>query len=80
PRTGWRATPSSAMRCGEWKLIQSFETNSFELYNLTEDPGEQTNLASIRTEVFKGLKSQLEAWQQSTDAPVDFPLNPNYEG
>jgi arylsulfatase A-like enzyme len=80
PRPGWRATPSSAMRCGKWKLIQSFETNSFELYNLTEDPGEQTNLASIRTEVFKGLKSQLEAWQQSTDAPVDFPLNPNYEG
>ena len=78
PRPGWRATPSSAMRAGDWKLIQSFETDTFELYNLAEDPGEKTNLASAKPEVLKRLEAQLEAWQQATDAPVDFALNPDY--
>ena len=79
PRPGWRATPSSAMRAGEWKLIQSFETDTFELYNLAEDPGEQTNQAEARPEVLKRLKAQLEAWQHATGAPAEFTPNPDYE-
>lgn len=33
------ATPYSAIREGDWKLIQFHETSRVELYNLRRDPG-----------------------------------------
>ncbi len=36
---------SGAIRRGDWKLIEFFETGKLELYNLAEDPGEQRDLA-----------------------------------
>jgi len=42
--TTWR--PGSAIRQGDWKLIEFYEENTVELYNLAEDEGEQLNLAN----------------------------------
>jgi arylsulfatase A-like enzyme len=42
------ATPYSAVRWGDWKLIHSIETNTYELYNLKEDIGETNNLAATQ--------------------------------
>lgn len=36
---------SGAIRYGDWKLIERFNDNSIELYNLTKDPSETVNLA-----------------------------------
>src|SRR5205814_820448 len=36
--------PSGAIRSGDFKLIESYEDGSLELYNLKEDPGETNNL------------------------------------
>lgn len=40
--TTWR--PGSAIRQGDWKLIEFYEEGKVELYNLAEDEGEKLNL------------------------------------
>lgn len=47
----------------DWKLHQ--KGNSFELYNLAEDPGEKNNLISNYPEKSKSMKSNLRKWQES---------------
>ena len=44
-KDGWRTTPAGAIRAGDWKLIEFFETGKIELYNLAEDIGEKNDLA-----------------------------------
>lgn len=62
--------PVSAMRQGSWKLMQYFEDQSLELYNLGKDPGEKHNLASVHGEKVKQMLAQLKQWQQSVRAPL----------
>ena len=42
----WRTTPAGAIRAGDWKLLEFFETGKRELYNLRDDPGEKHDLAA----------------------------------
>ena len=74
-----RGEPSSAMRSGDWKLIEFFETPRFELYDLSRDPGEATNLMARHPEIADRLTTQLREWQTSLDAPRPANPNPNYD-
>ncbi|WP_299551527.1 sulfatase [Seonamhaeicola sp.] len=56
------ANPSSAVRFGDYKLIQDLETGGYELYNLKEDIGETTNLFNSKTDIAEKLKKMLTAW------------------
>jgi len=64
------ATPSSTIRKGDWKLIEFYEGNRMELYNLTNDLGEQNNLAENRPEKVKELKTLLDNWRENVNASV----------
>lgn len=61
-------TPVSAIRKGDWKLLHYYEGNRMELYNLTEDIGETQNLISVRPEIGKQLRSELDAWRTQVGA------------
>ena len=74
----FRTRPGSAIRLGNWKLIQYFENNDIELYNLEEDISEKNNLAESNPEKVKELLSILEDWREKTNAPVPTELNPQY--
>jgi len=76
----FRTRPGSAVRLGDWKLIQYFEYNDLELYNLKEDIGERNNLAEIEAEKREELLLILENWREETKAPVPTDLNPDYAG
>ncbi len=76
----FRARPGSAVRFGDWKLIQYFEYNDLELYNLKEDIGEKYNLADSNPEKLKELLTMLEKWRKEVGAPVPTELNPEYAG
>jgi len=76
----FRTRPGSAIRRGDWKLIQYFENNDLELYNLKEDIGEANNLADKNPKKVKELLSELEAWRKKTNAPVPTKKNPAYKG
>lgn len=66
----WRTTPGSAIRDGEWKLIEYFEDGHLELYNLTDDIGEEHNLAASNPEKARELHEQLKAWRSEISAPL----------
>ena len=61
-------TPAAAIRRGDWKLIQFFEDDRVELFNLRRDLGEQDNLAAAHPRRVRDLRRQLHAWQGETDA------------
>ena len=51
----------------QWKFIQAFEPDPHdrpmhELFDLTQDPAEQNNLAQSKPEVVAELKARLETW------------------
>jgi arylsulfatase A len=70
--------PSGAVRCGDFKLIESFEDGRLELYNLGDDMGEQHDLAAQLPEKTKALHVLLEGWRKSVQAQMPTP-NPNYK-
>ena len=63
-----RMTPASAIRAGDWKLIQYYEDNRIELFNLKTDPAETKNLAATQSAKTKALRKKLDAWRKETDA------------
>ena len=75
----FRTRPGSAIRLGDWKLIQYFENNDIELYNLKDDISEKNNLAESNPAKVKELLDILENWRAETNAPVPTELNPDYK-
>ena len=71
------STPASAIRRGDWKLIEFFEDNALELYHLSVDPSEQTNLAAREPARARGLRDALAAWRTRVGARLPHP-NPKY--
>jgi arylsulfatase A-like enzyme len=66
----WRTTPAGAIRSGDWKLLEFFEDNRLELYNLRDDLSEQKNLADSLPDRVRELHGQLVAWRKSVKAPL----------
>jgi arylsulfatase A-like enzyme len=74
-----QSSPSGVIREGDWKLIESFETGEFSLYNLARDIGETTDLSAEEPERVAALYKKLEAWRDEVGADPMKP-NPTYEG
>ncbi len=51
--------PSSIIREGEWKLIHYYEDGREELYNLTKDLEETTNVAESNSELVRQMSEKL---------------------
>ena len=73
-----RTTPYGAIRNGDYKLIEFFEDGALELYNLVEDPAEETNLADTMPEKAADLLEELKQWRTNVEAQLPTP-NPNYD-
>src|SRR5258708_11069361 len=74
---GWR-TP-------EWKLIVALEPDfhfkpSVELYNLIEDPSENSNLAEAYPKVVALLKGHMKAWIAKREQDTGLPNPINHQG
>jgi arylsulfatase A-like enzyme len=69
-------SPSSAVRAGDYKLIEWFEDDTVELYNLKDDIGEQNNLADKMPRKAARLKKMLSLWRKKVSARMPTP-NPN---
>jgi arylsulfatase A-like enzyme len=69
--------PGGAIRAGDWKLIEFYDSGRHELFNLKNDLRESRNLAAAEPERTMQLAAKLEAWRTSVAAQKMTP-NPNY--
>jgi arylsulfatase A-like enzyme len=75
--------PGSAIREGDWKLIEFFVDGRRELYNLREDPGEKVNLLRREPRRARELYSRLDAWRRRNGAVIpqrNPQVDPNWPG
>ncbi|HEY8504251.1 MAG TPA: sulfatase [Gemmataceae bacterium] len=70
------ATPYGAVRAGDWRLVEFYEDNRAELYNLKEDVGEENDLAARMPEKAAELRRRLHAWREAVGAQMPVP-NPD---
>jgi len=61
---------AGAIRHGDWKLIEFFDSGAVELYSLATDSSEQKNIASNHPGVAAKLKARLAEWRASINAPM----------
>jgi len=62
--------PSGAVRAGDYKLIEWYEDNSVELYNLKSDIGEKHDLAKEMPKKAAELRAMLATWRRQMNAKM----------
>jgi arylsulfatase A-like enzyme len=72
--------PSGAMRSGRWKLIEHFETQRIELFDVADDIGETNDLSKTHPERARQLAAELAAWRERLGAGMPQRPNPKYRG
>jgi len=72
-------SPGGAVRTGDYKLLEYFENDSVQLFDLRHDEGEQHDLSRERPAQVAQLRQMLHRWRQSVNAQM-MPLNPEYVG
>jgi len=63
-------SPGGAVRLGDYKLIEYYENNTVQLFNLKNDPSEQNDLSKTEPEKVKQLKGLLHAWRKNVGAQM----------
>ncbi|MEZ4991529.1 MAG: sulfatase [Saprospiraceae bacterium] len=72
------STPASAIRVGDYKLIEFLEDHHLELYDLSKDIGESHDLSIELPQLRDSLYQQLQNWQRSVNAPMPTD-NPDFD-
>lgn len=55
---------ASAIRSGKWKLVDFYEENRIELYDLEKDEGEQNDLSKAHPDLVQDLDKNLNNWKK----------------
>jgi arylsulfatase A-like enzyme len=71
-------SPGGAIRSGDYKLLEYFENNTVQLFNLKEDLSEQNDLAPSRPQKVSEMRKMLHLWQKEVSAQMMVP-NPEYK-
>lgn len=70
--------PYGAMRSGDYKLIEFYNDETIELYNISKDIGEKNDLARTMPDLATKLRAQLHGWRNDVGAQMPTP-NPDYD-
>lgn len=68
--------PGSAVRAGDFKLIEFLESGRRELFDVKKDPGESRNLSENQPKLVEELGRKLAAWRKEVGARM---MKPNPE-
>ena len=77
-RRSQRGRPSGAIRIGDYKLVENYETGTTELYDLEDDISESTDLSQIMKQKTRDLHKLLIEWRERVSAVMPIP-NPEYK-
>ncbi len=69
--------PSGAVRSGDYKLVENYETGKLELYNLKEDISESKDLSPKMKQKAHELHELLVNWRKNVKASMPLP-NPEF--
>ena len=65
--------PGGAIRQGDYKLIEFYEDRRLELYNLSKDIGEESDLSRAMPRKTAELRTLLDTWRKSLGAQIPKP-------
>ena len=74
---GLGGTPAGAVRLGNFKLLEFYEDDHVELYNLEQDLSEEKDLSEKYPARVKELKKLLHDWRKTVGAQMPY-TNPYY--
>jgi len=60
----------SAVRDGDYKLIEWYGSGAYELYDVRTDPGEEHDLRDEQPARAEAMLSRLREWRREVDAPL----------
>lgn len=66
-------TPASAIRHGKYKLINHYESDTLELYDLAQDISESNNIIDSYSEIGKKMQKRFLEWSKEIDANLPEP-------
>ena len=67
--------PQGVIRIGDYKLMEFFEDDHIELYNVKDDLSEEKNLAHTLPDKAKEMLKVLRTWQSDIHAPMPKPIS-----
>jgi arylsulfatase A len=76
--TNQGSRPSGAMRNGNWMLVEYYDAEQVELYDLGNDLGENHDVAARNPERVVRMRASLADWRKSVHAQENQP-NPNFD-
>ncbi len=65
----WEHLGEKAALAEPWKIVQGYQSDSWELYNLSEDPVELRDLSETFPEKKRELITAYESWAERVGAP-----------
>lgn len=71
-------SPYSAVRSGQWKLIEFHEGPELALFDLSRDAGESRNLAAEFPRRTDAMRARLRSWRRDVGAQMTIP-NPDHD-
>ena len=71
---------AGAIRSGDWKLVEFFDTGELELYHLETDLGETNNVAKQNPQLVESLYTRLIQWRDRVDARTSSSLKMTRSG
>jgi len=76
--TNQGSRPSGAMREGNWMLVEFYDEETVELYDLKSDIREARNVAALNPERSVKMRAALAAWRNQMSAQTNRP-NPDFD-
>jgi len=70
----WEHEGNRAIRVGDWKLVAKGKKGAWELYDISKDRSEQSDLAAEQPERVEQLAGMWQDWAERANV---LPLNPN---
>jgi arylsulfatase A-like enzyme len=64
----WKPRMASAVRKGDYKLLEFYLDKRYELFDLKKDPSEKNNLVKSMPGKVKELKILLDNWKKNVNA------------